>query len=135
MSLFCPKCGTQNGFINGAKPNFCTNCGYNFKSMTAFGASAKGYSQENHERGDGDGDEDYSEAGFSAEDIKFDTSGMDRTIKPKGREMGGNGGFSGRRHTKGSRSGRSFEDNVSSFFKEGKALKPGAVTEVGGDGA
>jgi len=35
--LFCPKCGTKNEPINGKSANFCGGCGYNLKSLAAFG--------------------------------------------------------------------------------------------------
>lgn len=76
-SLFCPNCGSKTEFINGNRPNFCTNCGYNFKSLGAFGARQPQTQQKVD-----------VEAGEQEQPIKLDSGDVDVNI-PKFRKITG----------------------------------------------
>lgn len=39
--IYCPNCGSKNNYLNGRKPNFCTNCRHDFNSLAVFGESKK----------------------------------------------------------------------------------------------
>lgn len=36
FQFYCPSCGTPNSSVNGSKPKFCGECGYNFAENKIF---------------------------------------------------------------------------------------------------
>lgn len=51
--IFCPECGAENHFVNGGRPNFCSSCGYDLKSLKSYSSQKIADSKSSEEDEDG----------------------------------------------------------------------------------
>lgn len=72
---YCPKCGEDNFYINGEKPNFCTGCRLSFKASANQG---KPVGLPNEKKKFEFALEDDAEEAFSSKGFKFELGVLEK---------------------------------------------------------